>query len=101
MATLSLTPNPTFSASVLIPIPGADPVPVQFTFRHRNRQELKDWLSKEREDVDAILEMATAWDLAEPFERPAVELLVKNYFGSAQAAIEKYLSELTAAKRKN
>lgn len=101
MAKLTLNAAPTFSATVAIPVPGGAAAPVVFTFKHRTRDGLRDWLKQERDDVSAILEMATAWDLAEPLDKENVELLVQNYLGAAKAVFEKYLSELTQARLGN
>ena len=101
MAKLSLKANPTFTASVSIPVAGGEPALVEFTFRHRTRDELQAWLKSEKTDAVAITDMAIGWDLAEPLNLESAEVLVQNYFGSARAVLDAYLEELTAARRKN
>lgn len=101
MAKLKLAASPTFSATVLIPVAGGEPAPVSFTFKHRTRDGLRDWLAQERDDVTAILDMTSGWDLAEPLDKVNVELLVQNYLGAAKAVFDKYITELTQARLGN
>lgn len=101
MSKLSLKANPTFKAKVGIPVHGGEPVPVEFTFKHRTRDEFKKWLDQERDDAAAILEMAEGWDLAEPFDKENVEILVQNYSGAPKVIFDKYLDELAQARLGN
>lgn len=103
MAKLKLQPNPTFTAKVAIHVPGEEPAEVEFTFKHRNREELKSFAAgmKDREDVDIIMDMASGWELADAFTKDAVALLVANYFAAPDAIFQAYLQELTRAKEKN
>lgn len=103
MPKLSLTPAPTFKGFVSIPIPGSSPAKVQFTFRHRNRDEIKTWMDEieGKPMSQVVLEAASGWDLEEPFDAEHVELLLKNYIGSGQAVLETYLRELSGAREKN
>ena len=103
MAKLQLTASPTFKCNVLIPVPGKKPVPVEFNFKGRTKDEFKSFIDTigDREDVDVILDIATGWELEEAFGRDSVELLLQNYLGSARVIIEKYIGELTAARLGN
>lgn len=103
MAKLALTPNPTFKAKVLIPVPGDRPAPVEFTFRHRNREDLASWLEKleGKPFHEAVTEMASAWDLEDPFDGENVKRLLSAYIGAFSAIYEKYLGELAPAREKN
>ena len=103
MAKLTLTASPTFTAKVAIPVPGGKAVPVEFKFKGRTKDEFKAFIEGigDREDVDVILDIATGWELEDAFGRESVELLLQNYLGSARVIIEKYLSELTAARLGN
>ncbi len=103
MAKLQLTASPTFKCNVLIPVPGKKPVPVEFNFKGRTKDEFKSFIDTigDREDVDVILDIATGWELEEAFGRESVELLLQNYLGSARVIIEKYIAELTAARLGN
>ena len=103
MSKLKLQPNPTFTAKVGIPVAGASDVSVEFTFRHRTRDELKAFIeaSGGREDEDTILEMASGWELADAFTRENVSLLVQNYIAAGRAVFDKYVAELAKAREGN
>lgn len=99
----SLTAAPTFKHKVEIPVPGARAVPVEFIFKHKTRDEFKEFIDgiTGREDVDVILEIASGWDLDEDFDDTSIDALTQNYIGSARAVIEAYINNLTAAKAGN
>lgn len=103
MAKLTLTPSPTFKASVLVPVPGRKPVAVDFTFMGRTKDEFRAYLDNlsDREDVDVLMDTITGWELDDPFSRETVAQLVQAYPGSAQAILEKYIREVTGAKLGN
>ena len=76
MAKLQLNPNPTFTAKVLIPIPGGEPVPVEFTFKHRDKAGLDKYLDDLRAMTDkdpvesnaaGVMMAATGWELDDAF----------------------------------
>lgn len=100
---LILKAAPTFKAKVSIPVPGAAAVDVEFTMKGRTRTEFKDFVAglKDREDVDALMDICTGWDLDDAFTRENIEILTENYLGAARAVIEKYFSEITNARLGN
>lgn len=99
----SLALKPTFSAAVPIPVPGEGAADVYFTFKARTREQLDELVGRFSElgDVDAVMEIASGWELEDPFDRVSVEKLVQNYLGAARAVIETYLKELTQARQGN
>lgn len=103
MAKLSLKANPTFNAKVGIPVAGGSPVDVEMTFKHRTRQEFGEWLKslEGKERTQAVMECVEGWELSDPFNEESVHTLNDNYMGAANAIVEKYLQELSAAKVKN
>lgn len=103
MAKLNLTASPTFTAKVMIPVPGAKPAPVEFKFKGRTKEEFKDFLESmsSLEDGEAIMEIASGWDLEDAFGEANVEKLVQNYIGSAKAILETYITQLTSARLGN
>ena len=104
MAKLSITAAPTFKATVQIPVPGARPAPVEFVFRTKTRPEFKDFmesLDRKESDAEVICEIASGWDLAEPFDKENVAELCDNYLGAARAVLETYFTTVTGAKEKN
>ncbi|MGH8430341.1 MAG: phage tail assembly chaperone [Solimonas sp.] len=104
MAKLKLNPDPTFKAKVRISVAGADePVEVEFTFKHRTKDELQKFIeaSASREDADNVLEMASGWELADAFTREAVDVLAQNYITAPRAIFDRYIDELVKAREKN
>jgi len=103
MAKLKLVANPTFAAEVGIPVAGADPVPVQFTFKHRTKTALDAWIGAraDKNDADSFMEMVEGWDLEDEYNRANVDLLLENYIGVALATYRTYINELVQAKLKN
>jgi len=103
----SLTVSPTFEATVAIPVPGKAAADVVFTFKHRDRtsfRELMDSLSEQNEDrsdADLVLDIASGWDLDEPFDAEHVGQLLDRYIGSGAAILNAYINEQTGVRRKN
>jgi hypothetical protein len=104
MAKLKLQPDPTFKATVLIPAAGMPDVSLEFTFKHRTRDQLRKFVEESAErgdDAETILEMATGWELADAFNKENVTLLVQNYTTAGRCVFDKYLDELARARVKN
>ena len=103
MAKLSIVAAPTFKAPVSIPIAGSAPVDVEFTFKHRTKDEMTAFLASREglSDAQSLLEMVAGWDFAEPFTPESVEKMLQNYLGAAVNVYVKYIDELTKAKAKN
>lgn len=103
MGKLKLSLDPTFKAKVDIPVPGKGTDEVEFIFKGRDRDSIKAFVESipDKEDVDLIMEMASGWDLDEPFDRDGVTTMVKLYVGSTRAVLEKYLSEVAQARLGN
>lgn len=93
----TLEPNPTFKATVKIPVAGADFAPVEFTFKYRNREQFKELADGivEREPVDLLLDIACGWELPEPFDAASLTKLTNNYLGAFRAVLDAYFNELT------
>ena len=101
---LSLTASPTFKANVNIPVPGSKPAVVEFTFKHRTKDQFKELMDEFRDgmkDEDAIMAIASGWDLEEPFDAEHVAQMVQMYMGSPEAIIAKYVEEQTKARLGN
>lgn len=103
MAKLVLKVDPTFPTVVKIPRAGGEPADVKFEFKHRTRDELTSWLAslKGKTDVQVILEMAVAWDLADPFDAENIGVLVQNFHAAAETVTRDYINELAGARRGN
>lgn len=95
---LTLTPDPTFKLKVGIPVPGKGAAPVEFTFKYRDKDKMAEWLeslSSYENDGAMVLDIATGWDLAEPFDAENIEKLEKTYPGSVRAITDAYAREST------
>jgi hypothetical protein len=99
----SLTPNPTFSAIVSIPVPGGLPYPVTFTFKGRTREDFNEFIKglPGREDMDILMDIVSGWELEDVFDKAHVQELHDGYLGAARAIIDKYLAELTNGRLGN
>jgi Domain of unknown function (DUF1789). len=94
---------PTFKREVSIPVPGERSATIPFTFKHKTRDELKDFIAslEGREDLDVVMEVASGWGIEEAFEEDNVAILLQNYPGSALAIINTYLTEVSGARKGN
>jgi hypothetical protein len=107
MAKFTLAIAPTFAATVAIPVPGKGTADVVFTFKHRDRtafRALMDSLQEpdeDRTDTDLVLDIASGWDLDEPFDEEHVTQLVERFIGSGRAILDAYMREQTGARQKN
>lgn len=103
MAKLKLQPDPVFKARVPISQAGGSDVFVEFTFKHRTREELQAFIdaSAKRDEQDTILEAATGWELSDPFTRESLDVLVANYISAGHAIFTTYIDELTKTRIKN
>ncbi|OZI36285.1 hypothetical protein CEG14_14835 [Bordetella genomosp. 1] len=100
----SLKPNPTFKLAVPLPVPGGGYSAVQFTFKHRTKDEFKDFIENQMtdmEDTEMVLAVASGWELEEPFDEEHITTLVNNYVGSARAVFTAYIEELAKARTGN
>lgn len=99
-----INPNPTFKASVEIPVPGGKSGTIKFEFRYKDVEQLLDWIARLKElgDVAAVFEIVEGWtDVDMEYSREALEKLIANYHGSALLIMEAYSAELTKSRRKN
>lgn len=96
----TLNPNPTFKHKVPMPIPGGAFVNVEFTFKHRGKEEFTEFLerAKDLDDTELVLAIASGWELEEPFDKDNVEQLVENYVGAARAIFTSYMDEIVKAR---
>jgi len=99
----NLSANPTFKAKVAIPVPGGKPADIEFTFKHRSKDALKEFMDdmKEKEDVDLLQDLVSGWDIDDPFNAESLEKMIQNYPGSALAIYQAYMVEMSGARAKN
>lgn len=104
MAKLTLKPDSTFKAKVMIPMAGAVDAPVMFTFQYRPASELAK-LGEQFEKADdvqgQIMLVASGWDLDDEFTAENVGLLIDQRPGASAAIIATYFKEAWGAREKN
>ena len=100
-----LNPEPTFKASVRIPVPGGESEPVEFTFKHRTTTQIKSFFLEEckgsKSDVDVVKLMVVGWGLDDAFNDENLGRLIDNYPGSRRAITDAYFDELTKGRLGN
>jgi hypothetical protein len=103
MAKIKLEADPTFTAKVPVPIPGAGTQAVEFTFKHRTRDALAKWFDdvKALSEVETVKSVVCAWELDDSFTDENIAKLCQNYLGAGAAILETYSRELVGARIKN
>lgn len=99
-----LNPEPTFRATVQIPVPGAEDMPLEVEFRHKTRDALRQYLDglADSTDEDALQAILVGWHNCETaFSREALETLLQNYPAAARAILARYAVEVSGARRGN
>lgn len=102
---------PTFTAPVPISVPGLpEPLEVVFTFRHKNKDALKAWITEGAGKDDAALlhELVVDWagmhderGEAVPYSLSALHTLIGSYWAARDEITSAYLRELKESKAKN
>jgi hypothetical protein len=92
----SLLPPPTFDLTVQIPLPGADPMPLKLTFKHRGRIELGKFMDEAKNTDDDVLfrRMVVGWELEDELNEETATTLIDKLPGAALAAYRSYLDAL-------
>lgn len=105
MATVfKLNPEPTFRATVAIPVAGAESAELEFEFRHKTRDEAKAWFASfaGRSEADCLMDIVAGWHNCEAvFGKEALETLLQNYAQAGNAILAAYASELIGARLGN
>lgn len=101
-AKFKLVPNPTFQASVSIPVPGGETGTLNITFKHRPLKELTALELEEGKTIPSLLvDLIDGWALPEPFSAENLDTLLNNYPQAGQAIMKTYYEELLGAREKN
>jgi len=103
MTKLTLQPAPRFPFKVAIPVPGQDSALVEFTFKHRTKTALQDFVDNRpgTDELDTFLAMVEGWDLDAEFNRANAAELLENYIGAAACVYLAYLQESVKVKQGN
>jgi len=112
-----ITPNPTFKATVAIPVHGGDAQELVVLFRHKDETELDEFYSRLELhgkkhaktvkariecDADVLLEFMADWeDADEEFCRESLIKLISNYKAAARCFLKTYETEMHQAAIKN
>lgn len=106
-----LNPNPTFTATVPLTVPGMpEPIEVQITFRHKNKAALRTWVIEGAgKSVETLLhELIVSWTGMQddkgadvPYSLTALTDLLDGYWAAGDEITEAYLTELKESKAKN
>lgn len=102
---LKLAPEPTFVASVAIPVAGSPASLINVTYRHLGRKAFAAWRERAAagsDDATALGEVIAGWDGVDtPYTQDALAELLDARAGSARALFEAYVAELGKAAEKN
>lgn len=108
---IKLKPDPTFSAPVLLTVPGqAEPVEITMTMRHMAADQVSKWLADNdtRPSLDALAEIIVGWDgvLDEseqpvPYSTEALATLLNNYRAATPEIVVAWIREMGASRLKN
>lgn len=92
-----LHPGDRFRANVTIPLVGAPPTTINFTFRYRNGPALKIFCEKMSDgdggDSKALEDVLVGWDLEDEFNADNLRALVEHLPEAAVAILTTYLRE--------
>jgi hypothetical protein len=100
---LKLNPEPTFKATIRIPVPGGESEPVEFTFKHRTLTQLKAFGDEIRgkDNAEAVMLLVAGWSLDDAFNLENVQRLVENYPRASAAIVDGYYNELVKGRLGN
>lgn len=102
---LKLQPNPTFTATADISVPGQErPAKITVTFRHLSRNKLKDFFAglEGKPDTESLAEIITGWDgVDEKFSPEALAEFLDNYPTAAAELYESFRKNLLESRAKN
>lgn len=101
-----IQPNPTFQATVKIPVPGGKTEGLVLVFKHKTRDETADFFSRaasyKGKDAKLMLEIIDGWQGVDAdFSEDALMRLLQNYHGATKAIFDAYLEELGQARAGN
>jgi len=98
-----LQPNPTFWATVSIPVPGEKKTPtIEVEFRHKAKSQLDLLIKSEQPLNTAMAEIVNNWKgVSDKFSQDNLVALLDNYPSAAGVIFEVYINALLKGKEKN
>jgi hypothetical protein len=105
MATVfKLKSDPTFRATVDVPVAGHDTMPLEVEFRHKRRAEMQEWFESfaSRDELDCLMEIINGWfNVDAPFSRDNLDELLQEYPQAAKTIAAAYTAQLTGFRLGN
>jgi len=104
MAKITLAVEPTFDAEAKIAVPGVGFVAFKMTFKWRSKTELKAFfeaVEEKKSDVEAIMDVATGWELDEKFDADNINRLIEKYALAPRGIYDSYINELALGRMGN
>lgn len=99
MATIfKINPDPTFRVLVGIPVAGRKSMPLDIEFRHKTRDELKEYSDgfSTKSEIENLMDIVAGWRNCDAkFDQAALELLLQNYSQASNAIIAAYTKAVT------
>jgi hypothetical protein len=97
--------NPTFPATVKIRAPGGEVQELKVVFRHKRRDEVKEFFKEaseqSRSDVECLLDLIESWEADADLSADSVGELLQNYPSAAHSIFTSYMEELIDARLGN
>lgn len=102
----TIVAQPTFAATVDIPVPGGGTQPLELVFKHKTREAALEYMSRPAPDGatdgSVLEEIVASWtNVVEPYSPENMTVLCANFPGAPEVILEKYFTELGVLRRKN
>ena len=101
---LKLAPDPTFKATVEIPVPGGS-AELVCEFKYRSKPDIAAWheelVKSDAGDPALLMTCLVGWDLEDEFNAENVEKLCAAYPRAAHSIAVKYARELGGVREGN
>lgn len=99
-----IIPNPSFTATVKLSIPGGTTAAVDVEFKHFSRKALQALFESQgsKGDADFLSEIMVGWSgIDATYSKETLATLLDNYPAAGAEIFEAFRNELLEAKRKN
>lgn len=103
---LKLKADPTFTAPVVLSLPGGGTHTIKVVYKHMTRDAYNAFIAAEqkenRSDEDAIMDIASGWfEVEGEFTRENIREFCQQYHLAARAIVSTFVEQLTQYKAKN
>lgn len=98
--------QPTFAATVDVPVPGGGTLPLELVFKHKTREAALEFMQRPAAegatDGSVLDEIVAGWsNVEEPYSPDNMTVLCGNFAGAPEVILERYFTELGVLRRKN